>query len=407
MRSVAGRALAAAATAVLLLGSCTSSSGGDERPTSRAGTPNNSTRNAATGTYTPQDSPFTRKDTVVTASCEMGARYAAVAVRAWRPGTWKLLAERYFAVPGQAAFTNYPGVVAVHSPLVDLCRQDSDTDSAYAVDDAEFQVPRIRALFDQGFTRMAVVLRKPGSDSTQAGFVASDDSQDELDRRSAAANRDEQNAALSPDGKTVWFTYTNAAGKKRIGSRAAEGDQRVKDEGPASGHDLPLSVTGQPPHAVQANMVRVSPDGRRLTATAPRVFGTVFDTPDGSSALTATSARNARLLSDCVGVVGWASDSRVLCRTSSGAFQVRDAGSGRAEGDSISVVSPQDGAVAEGMLVSPDGGEFIVTVHVPNDPYGAADFTPDFRVVPMASGGKAVPVSQDLLGLGTVFLAWL
>lgn len=42
-------------------------------------------------------------------------------------------------------------------------------------------------------------------------------------------------------------------------------------------------------------------NGRRLTATAPHVFGTVFDTLDSSSALTTKSARNAGLLSDCIG----------------------------------------------------------------------------------------------------------
>ncbi|MBQ0825681.1 hypothetical protein [Streptomyces tagetis] len=42
-------------------------------------------------------------------------------------------------------------------------------------------------------------------------------------------------------------------------------------EGPAIGYDLPLTVTGKPPRAVQANMVHLAPDGRRLTATAPKI----------------------------------------------------------------------------------------------------------------------------------------
>ncbi|MGW7360851.1 hypothetical protein ACWGI0_30570 [Streptomyces sp. NPDC054802] len=164
---------------------------------------------------------------------------------------------------------------------------------------------------------------------------------------------------------------------------------------------------GQPPRAVQPNMVRRSPDGRRLTATAPHVFGTVFDVLDSSSALTRKSARNAGLLSDCVGVVGRLSDGSALCRTSSGSFQVRDARSGQAVGDPIGVVGPRGGTVAEGMLVSADGGEFIVSVHVPNDPYGSADLSPDFRAVPTTSDGETVHVSHDFLHLGTVFLEWL
>lgn len=86
---------------------------------------------------------------------------------------------------------------------------------------------------------------------------------------------------------------------------------------------------------------------------------------------------------------------------------MRDAQSGQAVGDPISVVGPYDGTVAEGMLVSADGGEFIVSVHAPNDSYGSADLNPDFRVVPTASEGETVQASHSFLSLGTVFLEWL
>ncbi|MDX2675189.1 hypothetical protein [Streptomyces soliscabiei] len=36
----------------------------------------------------------------------------------------------------------------------------------------------------------------------------------------------------------------------------------------------------------------------------------------------------------------------------------------------------------------------------------ATDFTHDFRAVSTAACGKTGPVSQNLLSLGTVFLAW-
>ncbi|MFC9607503.1 hypothetical protein ACFTTN_29125 [Streptomyces niveus] len=394
--------LAVTATAALLLGSCTTTSD-DSDPDAK---PSPRTEDEG-GTYTPPDSPFTRENTVVTASCEMGARYAAVAVRAWRPGEWKFLAEKYFVIPSHAAFSSYPDT-AVHSALVDLCGQGANNPSPYDVDDAEFMAPRVRALFDQGFTRMAVVLRKEGTNAAQATSVTSDDSQDEVDSRPVAANRDEQNAAMSPDGRSVWFTYTNSSGQKRIGSRAVEGNQRVSDEGPSSGHDSPLSVTGRPPLAVQAPMIRLSPNGRRLAATAPNVFGTTFDIPGSSSALTRKTARNAALISGCPGVVGWVSDVRVLCRTPSGSFQVRDARSGQPVGDPIDVVGPYDGEFAQGMLVSPDGGEFIVSVEivggVPDESWGPEA---DFRVVSTTPGGKPVPVSHSHLSFGTVFIEWL
>jgi hypothetical protein len=204
---------------------------------------------------------------------------------------------------------------------------------------------------------MAVVLRGPGGKTaSHVGFVKSDAEQDDLVRLSGAAADDEQNAVMSPDGRSVWFTYTDRDGRKRIGSRSTEGDHHLSDEGPAAGNDLPLTITGKPARAVQANMVHLAPDGRRLTATAPQVFGTVFDTWNSSGPLSRTSAREAVLLSGCAGVVGWVGDDRVLCRTSSGSFRTMDARTGRAAGAPISMVGPQDGTVAERMLVSPDGG---------------------------------------------------
>ncbi|CAL9649457.1 hypothetical protein [Streptomyces sp. enrichment culture] len=69
-------------------------------------------------------------------------------------------------------------------------------------------------------------------------------------------------------------------------------------------------------------MAHLAPDGRRLTATAPKVFGHVFDTLDSSWPLTEASARSATLLSGCVGIVGWIGDEQVLCRGQSGSFRV-------------------------------------------------------------------------------------
>lgn len=354
--------------------------------------------------YTLPDTPFTRKGTVITATCLMGARYAGVSVQAWNPERWKLLDERSFAIPPDAVFTNSAGVTAVNSPLVDLCRQIADDPSPYRTDALEHRVPRIRALFDLGFTRMAVVLRDPGSKATHASFVESDGTWDDIVHLSDATSDDEQNAAMSPDGSSVWFTYTAPSGEQRIGSRAVEGDHHLSDEGPAAGHDLPLTVLGKPPRAIQADMVWVSPNGRRLTAKVPKVFGSVFDTPDSSVPLAGKSARNATLVSDCLGVVGWIGDTRVLCRASSGSFQVMDAHSGRAVGDPVGVVGPYDGTVAEGALVSADGKKFIASVHLPNDPYWLGD---DFRVVPTTAGGETVQIPSDHLWAHTVFLEWL
>ncbi|MFC9407867.1 hypothetical protein ACFRAA_22995 [[Kitasatospora] papulosa] len=356
--------------------------------------------------YSLPDSSFTRDGTVVTATCSMGARYAGVNVQAWDPERWELRETRNFFIPVDTAFTNYEDVKKVNSPLVDLCGVSSESPSPYAVDDLEYVTPRVRALFDLAYTRMAVVLRDPDGRTTHAGFVESGGNADDFVRLSDERGDDEQNAVMAPDGRGVWFTYITANGERRIGSRSTEGDHRLSDEGPATGHDLPLTVTGKPAHAVQANMVRLAPDGRRLTATAPKIYGHVFRTLDSSGPLTAASGRSATLLSGCISIVGWVGDERVLCRTQSGNFRTMDARSGRAEGATVAVVREDDRRIVEGMVVSADGEKFIASVHLPNDRSGQPAGQGDFRVVATSGEGAAIPVSAESLTSDTVFLEW-
>lgn len=395
-------AVLAAVLTVLCVQGCGSSASDDEkRPEPVPSAPYWGNRG-----YALPDGPFTREDTVVTATCNMGARYAGVDVQAWNPERWELLDTRNFFIPVDAAFTNYPGVQAVHSPLVELCGVTPDSPSPYAVDDLEYVTPRVRALFDLAYTRMAVVLRDADGRTTHAGYVESGGNADDFVRLSDAESDDEQNAVMAPDGRSVWFTYFTADGERRIGSRSTEGDHRLSDQGPATGHDLPLTVSGKPPRAVQADMVRLAPDGRRFTATAPKIYGHVFRTRASSGPLNAASGRTATLLSGCLGVVGWVDGERVLCRTQSGSFRTVNTRSGRAEGNAVAVIREDDGRVAEGMVVSADGERFIVSVHLPNDRSGGPLGLDDFRVVSTSGEGVAVPISADLLTDGTVFLEW-
>ncbi|MFJ8357843.1 hypothetical protein [Streptomyces sp. NPDC093984] len=405
--AVVGKAVALVVLALLCVQACSAQPAKD-RPDSRPSIP--SAPYLGNRAYAVPDSPFTRKDTVVTATCSMGSRWGSVSVRAWDPETWQQRAEREFPIPSDAAFVNYSGVKAVSSPLVEFCGVGPYNPSPYGVATSEYMAPRVRALFDLAFTRMAVVLRDPHNKKvSHVGYVVSGANLEEVVRLGGAAGDDEQNAVMAPDGRSVWFTYTAPDGKQRIGSRSADGDHHLTDEGPAAGHGLPLTVTGKPARAVQANMVHLAPNGRRLTATAPKVFGTVFDTWNSSGPLTRTSARGAALLSGCVGLVGWLGDDRVLCRTSSGAFRTMDARTGRAVGAPVNVVGPQDGMVAEGMLVSPDGKRFIVSVHPPNAQQNDDDYAyedPGFRAVPITPGGSPTPISNPFLDRRTVFVSW-
>ncbi len=360
--------------------------------------------------YVLPDSAFAREDTVITAACGSASGGVGVLVQAWDPERWEPRGKRYFRLPDDVALADFPGIKAISSPLVDLCGMMPTEPSPYGVDDLEYMSPRVRALFDLAFTRMAVVFRNPDGKSTHAGFLESGTSSDNSVRLSGATGDDEQNAVMSPDGRSVWFTYSDSAGRHRIGSRPAEGDHGLSDEGPATGHGLPLVVSGKPPHAVQANMVHLAPDGRRLTATAPQVFGHVFDTLDSSGPLTETSARPATLLSGCVGIVGWIGDDRVLCRNQSGSFQAVEARSGRVEGAEISVVDSSEltanAVIAEGMLVSADRKRFIVAVHMPNDRYGSRSDGTDFQVVSISGKEDTPHIVHDALTNSTVFLEW-
>jgi hypothetical protein len=369
-------------------------------------TPDNApeTRYLGNDGYPVPDSPFTREGAVITASCLLGGRGAAVSVQAWDSTAWTVSAERVFDISG-VAFGNPSDAEPVHSPLADLCGRRPWNPSPYGVDSLENKAARIRALFDIGYTRMAVVLRDPGTEATHAGFLEEAGAPVRL---SSAAADDEQNAVLSPDGRSVWFTYTAASGEHRIGSRSTEGDHLLSDEGPAAGHDRPLVVSGKPALGIQADVVRVSPEGNRFTAKAANVFGTVFDAPDSSGALTGESARNATLVRDCVGVVGWVDDSHVLCRTASGSFQRMDARSGSPSGEAVTAVDPADGRTAEGMVVSADGKKFIASVHHPNDT-GSDELTglgPDFRVVSTTATGESTGILADVLWPDTIFLEW-
>ncbi|MFJ1700801.1 hypothetical protein ACIOHC_38135 [Streptomyces sp. NPDC088252] len=108
---------------------------------------------------------------------------------------------------------------------MDLCGQSPDAPSPYAVDTLEYLAPwiRIRALFDLGFTRMAVVLLDSGGRATRAGFVECGADEDVVVHLSDPTSDDEQNAVMSPDGRGVRSTCTILADKQKIGFRPVEG----------------------------------------------------------------------------------------------------------------------------------------------------------------------------------------
>ncbi|MFF9844133.1 hypothetical protein [Streptomyces sp. NPDC013740] len=379
------RAALGAAVALLALAGCTRPSG----PPPESATP----------TPRPAAGPWGR-DRVVSAECLKGGRFVAVQVQAWDPDTGKPGASRTFDVPAPVAFWQEPGREAVPTPLFDLCRENPD-EAVYPSDALERVVPRVRAVFDRDFTRMAVVLRTPGGNGTHVGFVDEKGLTDLTARDGhPGPGVREQNAVFAPDGSRVWFTYETADGRHRIGSRAVSGTAALRDEGPAADTDLPLVVVGRPARGVQAEMVHVSPDGGRMTAWTDGLGAVVLDVPGASGVLTGAAAGGARRLAGCLHAVGWVGPDGVLCRTRTGGFRtvgaVRDADPGP--------VLPASGAGGdEGLVVSPDGGRFLVVEHPPGDPYEGFR---GFRVAGTAPGAPSVRLESGAANAKTLFLEW-
>lgn len=341
---------------------------------------------------------------VVTAECTLGARYGGIVVTAWNPHTWKQVEQRIFGISGSIVFSRGLATEVPLSPLFDLCRQNP-YEAIYQSDALERVVPRVRALFDRDFTRMAVVIRDPDGSGTRVGYIEYDDegmdgiALTEGNGREGPVPR-EENAVFAPDGKRVWFTYRTPDGRHRIGSRSVSGDHSLRDEGPATDRNLPLVVVGGPPRGIQAEMVHVSPDGRRMTARTSGSEKILFDFPATSTALTAATAKGARTLGECYHAVDWTGPDTVLCRTKAGEFRAFGTGTGAAPGPVLESVSARGN---EGLVVSPDGNRFIVVKHPPGDPY---DGFQGFYEAGTAPGSPVRKLEDDALNGHTLFLEW-
>ncbi|MFD0369261.1 hypothetical protein [Streptomyces sp. NPDC127114] len=391
MPSTRVRAVLAAVAALLTLAGCSREDQGRAPDTAR------------TPSYSPSPRPAPGpwgRDRVVSADCMKGGRFTAVSVRSWDPDGWKPVAERLFDVPASVVFWQEPGREAVLTPLFDLCRENP-SDAVYTSDALERVVPRVRAVFDRDFTRMAVVLRTADGKGTHVGFVDEKGLTDLTARGGqAGAGRREQNAVFAPDGSRVWFTYETPDGRARIGSRAVTGSAALRDEGPAAAANLPLVVLDGPPRAVQAEMVHVSPDGRRTTASAEDLGQVLLDVPARSTALTGAAAERAESLGECLHAVGWTGPDRLLCRTRAGTFRTFGTAPGAAPGPALPAAG---GGGNEGLVVSPDGSRFLLVEHPPGDPY--AGFR-GFRVAGTAPGAPSAKVPAEALNGQSLLLEW-
>ncbi|NEC65536.1 hypothetical protein [Streptomyces sp. SID9727] len=231
-------------------------------------------------------------------------------VTGWDAQTWERTTSRTFSVPVDAVVKDfYPsdGPI-IGSPLTDLCSDPPD-DAPRAIPDSP-----LRQLFDEGYTRMAVVLLDPETEATRVGYV---DVNGKVTQLSRTADDDfgnaphEEQAVFARDGGAVWFTELDlSTDAVRISSRSVSGDHaRVEHGSGEEGSMGSLALADDPVRGVFGRNVWVSPGGHKALA---RIDGdSVVDLPQDSVLLsTLPDNRLHYYASDCF---GWLDEVRVLC----------------------------------------------------------------------------------------------
>jgi hypothetical protein len=232
-------------------------------------------------------------------------------------------------------------------------------------------VSRVRPIFDQDFTKVAVVIRDPNTKATHTGYV---DRSGKLTDLTGSGDGfgptpHEQNPVFAPDGASVWFKYPDpqSTDVAHIAYRSVSGDHKLVDQW--RGEDnrlLTLNPVGTPVVGLLADAVHVSPDGRRMAAWA-NVNGKIFDVPARTGRLTDQTARNAVDLlpkgpSTCSDIVGWVDGHTVLCAgenggTTNGVFVTHNVDTPRAP--TSAPILPSNDRENFAQIISPDGKQFL------------------------------------------------
>ncbi|MGW3989730.1 hypothetical protein [Streptomyces sp. NPDC004830] len=261
---------------------------------------------------------FPDRGVIITALCSVPAsKPASVTVTGWDPTTWERTVSRTFTVPAEAVVAEADDVA---SPLVELCA-DNFPDVGTS-DDGPRTLPatRLRQLFDEDFSRMAVVLIDRQTEATGVGYV---DTSGKLTKLSAEQGDDfgdtprEENAVFARNGTALWFTETDSSDHVRIASRSVTGDHAVIQQAGGEGEYMDgagLALAGDPARGLFGKEVRISPDGRRATAFITWQGYNVVDTPQRSALLKAKGVKAASIPvgADCH-PNGWVDDKTVLC----------------------------------------------------------------------------------------------
>ncbi|MEU7720434.1 hypothetical protein [Streptomyces tibetensis] len=261
---------------------------------------------------------FPDKGVVITALCSVPAsKPASVTVMGWNPTTWERTVSRTFTVPAEAVVAEADGVA---SPLVELCADNFPGAGTSEDGPRAVAATRLRQLFDEDFSRMAVVLIDRETEATGVGYV---DTSGKLTKLSAEQGDDfgdtprEENAVFARNGSAVWFTETDSSDHVRIASRSVAGDHAVTEQAGGDGDYMDgaaLALAGDPVRGLFGKEVRISPDGRRATAFITWQGYNVLDVPQRSALLKAkgVEATGIPAGADCY-PYGWVDGRTVLC----------------------------------------------------------------------------------------------
>lgn len=302
---------------------------------------------------------FRKKDLIITARCMPAVDGAgSVRVDGFDPRTWKHQAHVSFPLP-DAVFTRNPeheGGVP-ETPLRVLCEAVEAADGGPFDRIESMDISGIRSLFDQDFTKMAVVTYDEQTGASHVGYVdRSGELTDLTDEEEFGVTPAEENAVLTPDGQTLWYTsYNDESNEFRVLSRdVAGGDEPVEHwkNDWSEGGPIILGTSGQV--ALSSSGASISPDGRHILiesqiVTNPAKPGLVD--PDVLESAPSTPCADSY-------PVGWVDNRTLFCDAKDFAVVDLEAPS-PATASELPPILPENDKGNEPLLLAPDGEQLI------------------------------------------------
>ncbi|WP_460526827.1 hypothetical protein [Flindersiella endophytica] len=335
---------------------------------------------------------FSRRDLLVTAVCTPGnGGGGIVSVDGWSPQNLKKVAHAEFQLPDTVVTKTEE--VRPGTAVDDLCSPDGLTDSN--------DILAVGSLFDQNFTKLAVVIQDPKSMATHVGYVDRSGKLTDLTGQEGFGNTPhEDNAVMAPDGSEVWFTR-EVDEEERVASRPLAGDHQVVDrqqvESVGESH---LFVVGTPATAVLGGGPRISPDGKRLLSG-----GGVLEIPAGRRVIDEDLVDQATPVScgepDAGSAIRWIDNDTVLCGSDliGQRFSTLDLAPNATPSAPILPGNDHKNFV---QVVSPDGKRFLfLSVNENARDHYLSDLEPG------STPKKAEPSGEfSALGVAVFFLDW-